>query len=262
MANEKIRFALLGTLIGGLVLVFFGCNGSGDGDSTTFVPDDGNTEGALVPAVEVDSDGVVTITTTAEEEGQEEADTLTGDTDGSADSSTSDDQDVADTPEPEEDCVPAMVDVDLSDQQKRDLEDWANFNCEAQGIINNFRTRPGKCGDTELPAVEPVEFDPELGRAAMVHSADMAQWNFLSHTGSDGSSFADRVTRTGFEGQPANENVAAGYQTVEDVVDAWIGSPGHCRNLRNDALTHFGFAVAANDTADYFRYWTFVGGAK
>ena len=96
----------------------------------------------------------------------------------------------------------------------------------------------------------------------MVHSADMAFWNFFSHTGSDGSSFVDRISRTGFSGQPVNENIAAGYSTIQNVIDGWIDSEGHCRNLRSASITHFGIAMAANDTSDYFRYWTFNGGRK
>jgi uncharacterized protein YkwD len=112
----------------------------------------------------------------------------------------------AEDPEPTEEppgdataqCVEAMTDEDLTDEQRNELEDWANLNCEALVLINDFRSRPGDCGGTGYPAVDPVAFDSRLGRAAMVHSADMAFWNFFSHTGSDGSSFVDRISRTGF----------------------------------------------------------------
>src|SRR5262249_29681030 len=39
---------------------------------------------------------------------------------------------------------------------------------------------------------------PELDLAALRHSLDMATHGFTGHTGSDGSSFSDRITASGF----------------------------------------------------------------
>jgi uncharacterized protein YkwD len=50
----------------------------------------------------------------------------------------------------------------------------------------------------------------------------------------------------------AAENVASG-QTVDDVVDAWLASPGHRANILNPALTHLGIGYAVgSDGRTYF----------
>ena len=46
--------------------------------------------------------------------------------------------------------------------------------------------------------------------AARCHSVDMAENDFFSHTGSDGSNFSQRMRDAGYTGSPRAENIAAG----------------------------------------------------
>lgn len=97
---------------------------------------------------------------------------------------------------------------------------------------------------------------PALALAAQAHSADMAQHNYISHTGLDGSSPEQRAKATGYAGLAGWENVAAGYQTPADVVAGWEASPGHRANMLNCQLTEIGIGMAENDASDYGFYWT------
>ena len=56
----------------------------------------------------------------------------------------------------------------------------------------------------------------------MGHSQDMADANYFSHTGSDGSGLEDRAVAANFYTFPLGENIAAGYATVRDAVLAWM----------------------------------------
>lgn len=96
-----------------------------------------------------------------------------------------------------------------------------------------------------------------LMKAAAVHSEDMANKTFMSHTGSDWSSPATRMARTGYKAQAGGENVAGGYSTVKAVMDGWMKSAGHRRNILGN-YRDFGVAVriGKNGTA----YWTAVFG--
>lgn len=47
------------------------------------------------------------------------------------------------------------------------------------------------------------------------------------------------------------ENVAYGYTTAEDVVYAWLNSPGHRRTIEG-SYTHSGFGVLKNAEGRYF----------
>lgn len=119
---------------------------------------------------------------------------------------------------------------------------------EVEGVViavNNARASGASCGSrgTFAPA-PPVEGDPNLHLAAQVHADDMAANNFFSHTGSDGSSFGQRVARTNFQGQPISENIAAGGQTAEGTVNQWLNSDGHCANMMNPNATKLGVGYA------------------
>ena len=57
------------------------------------------------------------------------------------------------------------------------------------------------------------------------------------------------------------ENIAAGQVTAQDVVEGWLGSEGHCRNLMNSNYTEIAVACVADENADFNRYWTNVLGA-
>jgi uncharacterized protein YkwD len=120
-------------------------------------------------------------------------------------------------------------------------------------LTNAFRQQNG---------LAPLTLNNSLTTAAQTHSQNMALQDFVSHTGKDGSSVAERVTATGYDWSVVAENVAAGYPTAADVVQGWINSPGHRENLLNTSVTQIGvgYYFLANDTgnANYNSYWTQV----
>lgn len=59
-------------------------------------------------------------------------------------------------------------------------------------------------------------------RAALEHSTDMAVNAYFSHLGSNNRTLQDRAEEFGFDTFPLGENIAAGYNTVRDVVLAWM----------------------------------------
>ena len=56
----------------------------------------------------------------------------------------------------------------------------------------------------------------------------MATQNYFSHTSADGRTLADRINATGYAWSALGENIAAGYPSVNAVVDGWMASDGHC----------------------------------
>ncbi|MFY0535919.1 CAP domain-containing protein [Nannocystis pusilla] len=62
----------------------------------------------------------------------------------------------------------------------------------------------------------------------------------MSHTGSDGSTFTQRISAAGYAWTAAGENIAGGYSTAAQVVNAWMASTGHCNNIMNGIFTHLG----------------------
>ncbi|QUH03359.1 CAP domain-containing protein [Saccharopolyspora erythraea] len=95
-----------------------------------------------------------------------------------------------------------------------------------------------------------VKADSRLADAAQAHSTDMANRSYFDHTSQDGSTFSQRITRAGYP-SPAAENIAMGQQTAEQVMDAWMKSPGHKANILNCSLKTIGVGVEPNGW-----YWT------
>ncbi len=126
--------------------------------------------------------------------------------------------------------------------------------------VNAFRSSAQRCGSTDFSAAPALSWNCQLKQAALAHSQDMANEDFMSHTGSDGSSPGDRIDRTGYLWWTWGENVAAGYSSVSSVVQGWINSSGHCANMMNPNFTNLGAAKFSNSSSQYGIYWTQVFG--
>lgn len=123
-------------------------------------------------------------------------------------------------------------------------------------LVNQARASSRVCGSTQYPAAGPLTWNMKLFAASERHSADMAYNNFFSHTGSDGSTFAQRITAAGYSYRAAAENIAAGQRSVADVVQGWIQSPGHCANIMNANLSELAVACVSSSGSQYGTYWT------
>lgn len=122
-------------------------------------------------------------------------------------------------------------------------------------LVNQTRASARQCGDRAFGPAPPLVSNALLDRAAALHAQDMARRGVMTHEGSDGSSFADRIRRAGYVYRTAGENVAAGQPTPERLVSDWAKSPPHCANLMNRDFTEMGLAFALNTAADSGIFW-------
>ncbi|MCF6242013.1 MAG: CAP domain-containing protein [Bacteroidales bacterium] len=122
-------------------------------------------------------------------------------------------------------------------------------------LVNNLRKKGCNCGSTYMPPADKLEWNDEIERAATAHSIDMNENDYFSHTSLDGSSFADRIKGTAYEGSPGGENIAKGYANEEEVFNAWKNSEGHCKNMMNGKFTDIAVGRSGN-------YWTMNFGIK
>jgi len=102
----------------------------------------------------------------------------------------------------------------------------------------------------------PLVIDIRLIEAARRHNNDMATNDFVSHTGSDGSSPFDRIADSGYSASIAGENVAAGYRTAAAVVQGWMNSDGHRANILSPSYEHIGVGYVYDENTTYGHYWT------
>jgi len=101
----------------------------------------------------------------------------------------------------------------------------------------------------------PLCYNSKLIDAALRHNNDMVANDFLSHTGSDGSSISDRVGDSGYLWSALSENIAKGQSSVKIVMEAWENSPGHYNNIIYADHIHFGAAWNSST-----NHWTQVFG--
>ena len=133
----------------------------------------------------------------------------------------------------------------------------ANFEADALRLINQRRAAGATCGSrgSFAPAAA-LSAQAQLTNAAYGHSRDMADNNYFSHTSLDGRTLGMRVSAAGYSWSSVGENIAAGYGTVQQTMDAWMASEGHCANLMAPGFTQFGMACARNSASTYGTYWT------
>jgi len=126
--------------------------------------------------------------------------------------------------------------------------------------VNDARSQPRQCGDENFDAAEPLSWDCRLEDAAQAHSNDMAELEYFSHTGPDGVEMGERVRSRGYDWSAVGENIAGGQKSVDDVVDGWLSSPGHCANLMSPKFTEMGAARGEAPGSRYSPFWTQVFG--
>ena len=134
----------------------------------------------------------------------------------------------------------------------------ADIRDELLAAVNRARSVKRMCGNTPRGPAPPVSWSPRLAQAANLHSRDMVRNGFFSHTGSDGSSGGQRISRQKYPWRAYGENIAVGVSAVSSVVKGWLSSEGHCRNLMDPAFTELGAAYAIGPFGDNpaARYWT------
>jgi uncharacterized protein YkwD len=125
--------------------------------------------------------------------------------------------------------------------------------------VNQARSIHQTCGTTLYGPAPPVSWSENLAMAAYLHSEDMVLNGFFSHTGADGSTPGQRISRQGYPWRTYGENIAVGYPTVSSVLQGWLGSEGHCRNVMNPAFTEIGagYAIGPFGGNPAARFWTF-----
>lgn len=93
-------------------------------------------------------------------------------------------------------------------------------------LINEQRTNRG------LPT---LSASPKLDRAAQGWTTAMVDHEEFAH-----ANFTARIDAVHYDWQVAGENIATGYISPHEVVDAWMASPDHCRNILDPSFRNVG----------------------
>lgn len=122
--------------------------------------------------------------------------------------------------------------------------------------VNKARTSRG---------LAPLRLSTVLSRPARQHSAYLARTGQLDHNGADGRPFYVRLYKAGFPRTRAvgeNLGLSGGCATdlAKTMVDMWLDSPGHRKNLLSRQFKVVGIAVVAATDCNSTVYATDFGG--
>jgi uncharacterized YkwD family protein/spore coat assembly protein SafA len=120
-----------------------------------------------------------------------------------------------------------------------------SYTYEVVKLVNQERSQVG------LP---PLKENWELSRVARYKSEDMITKNYFSHTSPTYGSPFQMMKDFGISYQAAGENIAAGQRTPAEVVEAWMNSEGHRKNILSPTYTEIGVGYVKGGS--YGHYWT------
>ncbi len=116
-------------------------------------------------------------------------------------------------------------------------------------LVNSERTSRG---------LVPLKLSAALNTAAQAHTQRQADDGALFHTDPrDGSGPGERISRTGYRFSTWGENIAAGYRTPASVMQGWMNSSDHCKNILNPAFTELGVGYVTGGQV-FNHFWTQV----
>ena len=122
---------------------------------------------------------------------------------------------------------------------------------EVLNLINYERTSRG---------LSPLTMDKKLYEAAIIRSIEISQPNNFSHTRPNSTHwytiYADLNIPMGYAG----ENIAAGQRSPAAVVNSWMNSSGHRRNILFPDHTTIGIGCNITDTG--YIYWVQLFNSK
>ncbi len=135
--------------------------------------------------------------------------------------------------------------------------------------VNSMRANQRYCGTKFYDVAKPLVWNQALYKASYEHSKDMAITQTMSHPGSGTQSdwtvqqqslkrpsrFSERIENNGYlRHKGIAENIAYGARDLSHVMQQWIHSEGHCRNIMNPTYTELGMAEVKS--SDGVSYWT------
>jgi uncharacterized protein YkwD len=124
--------------------------------------------------------------------------------------------------------------------------------------------RTNRARDEEGRRLSPVRRNDELDVAAQRYAERMLEEGFYAHVAPDGSDPSDRVAAVGYG--PVlflSENLAQGLFEPEEVVERWLNSSDHRRNILHPRAEEVGIGMALGDTDDGFRVlWVQIFGRR
>ncbi|MGY6709372.1 MAG: CAP domain-containing protein [Rhizobiaceae bacterium] len=123
-------------------------------------------------------------------------------------------------------------------------------SAQAAAAVTEIRTANG---------LSTLRADRDLERAALAQAANMASAGRMAHDTGLRRDFPSRMRAGNIRGTAA-ENIAHGRFDTARVIDVWMNSAGHRRNMLDERFSRFGLAYVPDPRDPSRRYWAMVLG--
>lgn len=115
------------------------------------------------------------------------------------------------------------------------LGTYSNITSDQLLLLTNQKRQ-----ENGLPA---LSLNQELSQAALNKADNMFAQDYWAHNSPDGKTPWVFIKAAGYNYIYAGENLARGFTTPSDVVNAWMASPEHRQNMLSPNYSNVGYAV-------------------
>ncbi|MEE3393908.1 MAG: CAP domain-containing protein [Lachnospiraceae bacterium] len=155
--------------------------------------------------------------------------------------------------------------VSLSDNgeiQPLYLMDTNSIYASASAASNQNWTRSGKYAKKVLKLVnkerkkrglKKLKLRSRMNKAARIRAKETSK--SFSHTRPDGTLCFSVFQDLDIPYTMVGENIAAGQQSPEEVVDSWMHSEGHRANILSKYYRYMGLGLCKKSNSEYGYYW-------
>lgn len=120
-----------------------------------------------------------------------------------------------------------------------EVEPSQTTNIKALGIVSATNKERKANGKKELTV------NTKLTKSAQYKAEDMLTRQYFDHVGPNNETISVIISKEGYEYIIIGENLAmGGFTSAEEIVTAWMNSPGHRANILNERYTEIGIGIA------------------
>ena len=142
----------------------------------------------------------------------------------------------------------AVPQADHFERETADLRERERVRKEMLASVNAARKQA---------RLRPLTASALLDKAAQRHAEDMLARGYFAHKSPSGTTVRERARSAGYDWRSIGENIAYGQTSVGEVMETWLNSPGHRKNILTPDFTELGLGLAMGLGPDgkYQIYW-------
>ncbi|WP_299681483.1 CAP domain-containing protein [uncultured Tenacibaculum sp.] len=142
-------------------------------------------------------------------------------------------------------CSSNEENIDTGDQNLENPTNEVNYETQILNLLNKHRSDNGL---STLEILDIIKTQTDAHTDYMISKGDISHDNF-----SDRNNYLQQNA----DARGTAENVAFGYSNAQSLVNAWINSDGHRRNIEGN-FTHFNLTAKQNNNGTWYYTNIFI----